>query len=415
MNKPGRFCLDWHPGPGAQLELISSPHSPGQGKSSKERIYQLKYTSPLRPTIRTIQELPLTQGDLDAVDQKIDELVKAVNARAVGSAVSPSPATASPQDPEFQMLGDLLFSLVFVAPYMSADLRKPKSFVEVGIDEDLLGYPWELMHDGNDFLCLRHYVGRFINSTTSNPPTTQSADLWGESFETLSVLVIAVPNPMPRNKVNYPKLSSAEPEAVAIVDALTKLEGVDVKILKGNDATHMKVFQALKKKAYHIVHYCGHAEIDNNSPNQSCLVLHDQSMTTRSLTTFVGKAKPILCFINGCETAQAGSAKQSFNFYGLARAFLETGAYLLGSRWKINDELAAEFAPAFYRSLLGQGNPLGQAVLDARQACYKMDPGNFAWASYVLYGDPRVCFRRLPAEAEPGPKTTTSLPEAVVN
>jgi CHAT domain-containing protein len=296
---------------------------------------------------------------------------------------------------------------------MAANLRKPKIFVELGADEDLLGYPWELMHDGENFLCLRHYLGRFINSTTSSPPATQSVDLWGESFETLSVLVIGVPNPMPRNKVTYENLSFVEKEMSAIVDVLTKIKGVDVKVLPGKDATHMKVFQALTKNTYHIIHYCGHAEIDNDFPNQSGLILHDQPMMTGSLTTFVAKAKPVLCFINGCETAEGASAKQAFNFYGLARAFLQTGAYLVGSRWKINDELAAEFAPAFYRSLLEQGNPLGKAVLEARQACYKMDPDDFAWASYVLYGDPRVRFRRLPPEVEPGTKTKASRSRSV--
>jgi hypothetical protein len=412
MSKQSRFRVDWHYGPGAQLELISPPHSLGTGKSAKGQIYQLKYTSPLRPTIRTVQELPLTQPELEAVDEKFDELVKAVDSRAVGPAVSPSPATALSPDPDFQALGDLLFNLVFVAPYMAADLRKPKSFVELGVDEDLLGYPWELMHDGDNFLCLRHYLGRFINSTTSSPPATQSVDLWGESFETLSVLVIGVPNPMPKGKLSYQKLTSVELEATAIVKALTNIEGVDVKILLGKDATHINVFKALTKNAYHIIHYCGHAEIDNDSPNQSALILHDQPMMTGSLTTFVAKAKPVLCFINGCETAKGASAKQSFNFYGLARAFLQTGAYLVGSRWKINDKLAAEFAPVFYRSLLEQGNPLGRAVLEARQACYKMDPGDFAWASYVLYGDPRVRFRRLPAEIKPGPKTKASHSKA---
>ena len=80
----------------------------------------------------------------------------------------------------------------------------------------------------------------------------------------------------------------------------------------------------------------------------------------------------------------------------LARAFLETGAYLLGSRWKLSDNAAAAFAPAFYKYLLEDRKSVGEAVVLGRRACMKAteaDPGDIGWASYVYYGDPRVCFR----------------------
>jgi CHAT domain-containing protein len=92
------------------------------------------------------------------------------------------------------------------------------------------------------------------------------------------------------------------------------------------------------------------------------------------------------------------AGQEALNFYGLAQAFLGTGSYLLGTRWKINDDLAAEFAPTFYAALLKDGEPLGKAVREARIACLKKDADDFAWASYVLYGDPRVRFRRIQAD-----------------
>lgn len=392
MSKTGGYSLDWQVGAGVQLELLSPPQQ-GPSAPGGDRLYQLKYTPPLRTTIRTVQTLPLAPSDLKEVDDGINALVTAVNARAAAPGAGtppPGPATGG----EFQTLGDLLFSLI-IADYMANDLTLHNLFVELGVDEDLLGYPWELMHDGENFFCLRHYLGRFVNSLTSTPTPQQVNDRWEKPLESLSVLVVAVPKPKPRDGVSYPELPSAERELDALVKTLTDIPDVDVTVLKGKDATYTGFFKALKNP-YHIIHYCGHAQVDNAISSRNCLVLHDQSVATGFLSKFVTRAKPILCFINACETAMVAAGKQTFNFYGLARAFLDTGAYLLGSRWKINDTLAAEFAPAFYTSLLKQGDPLGKAVREARLACYKKDPDDFAWASYVLYGDPRVGFRRVP-------------------
>ena len=406
------FRLDWDFGPGVQLDLTSPPQ-PAGGPPGADRLFQLKYSPPLRSAIRTLLPLPLTKGDLDSVDQQIDALVKAVNARA-RSATGATNANAGRGAPgarqaaEFQTLGDVLFNLV-VAPYIAADLRLEELFVEIGVDEDLLGYPWELMHDGETFLCLRHYLGRFINSTTSTPPPARVIDPWGNPFKPLTVLVVSVPLPMPRNGLVFEPLPSAEAEADAIVKTLADIDGVEVFPLRGKDATYAEVFKKLKSRRFHIIHYCGHAVIDNVNPRQSCLILHDRSMNTGPLTTFVAKATPILCFINACETAQAAGG-QSFNFYGLARAFLDTGAYLLGSRWKIGDGPAAEFANAFYTSLLGRGDPLGKAVHDARTACSRRFADEFAWASYILYGDPRVRFHRDPDVGTPGPSGKPASP-----
>jgi CHAT domain-containing protein len=107
----------------------------------------------------------------------------------------------------------------------------------------------------------------------------------------------------------------------------------------------------------------------------------------------------VLFFINGCEsTVGRGSGnewKNRYDIFGLARAFLETGAYLLDSRWKVNDKGAAKFAQAFYKEILEE-QPFGKAVRKARQVCKESSPADdFAWASYVYYGDPRIRFCKI--------------------
>jgi CHAT domain-containing protein len=295
------------------------------------------------------------------------------------------------------MIGQQLHT--FLMPrHVQHDLAGEGLFVEVGMDEALLHLPWELMHDGHNFLCLKHALGRFVNADVPMASMAQLPSIrLGSAAETLSVLLICVPAPEPREDGTiYDPLPEAEAETDALVDILSE-QGAIPSILKKRDATFDGVWDALSRNQYHIIHYSGHAHFDDEHPYRSGLVLQDTDMTTGELKTTISQHPPILCFINGCETGRAttdSSLKQSLNIYGLARAFLDTGAYLIGSRWKVNDRSAAKFAEAFYASLVAEGTSMGNAIIDARQACRRAVPEDvFGWSSYVFYGDPRVCFR----------------------
>jgi hypothetical protein len=53
----------------------------------------------------------------------------------------------------------------------------------------------------------------------------------------------------------------------------------------------------------------------------------------------------------------------------------------------VPDKIAADFAVEFYRHAL-DGQPLGDAMLQARSATAGRHPTDLSWASFVLYGDP---------------------------
>jgi hypothetical protein len=398
---PGRFCLDWFSGASAQIELFSPTSA-----DAVDGVYQMKYTPAFRSTIRPpIEERPLGAGELNPISTQLDHLAAAIEGRA---AVRVTPAQAVPFPmADIALLGNQMLDLA-VPPYVQADLRGNAMFLEIGVDEMLLDYPWELMHDGDDFLCLRHYMGRFVNGASvpmmmARQPTSQL----GSTIDELSVLLISVPNPPPRDGQAYERLLGAEREAEAVVDALKNVDGVTVATLLGKKATYNEVYKALKENRYQVVHFCGHASFNNARPRQSGLVLFDRDMTTGSVVSYFGKTPPIVCFINACETARTKTSwKDRYNIYGLAYAFLDTGAYLLGSRWKVEDAAAAIFAREFYTNLLAEQKPLGTAVTAARRAAQAESPDDFAWASYVLYGDPRVCFRYV-SDPEPAQAADT--------
>ena len=288
-------------------------------------------------------------------------------------------------------LGGQLLDLLIPDRWVRASLRLPGLFLEVGIDESLVEYPWELMHDGEEFLCLKHSMGRFVNG--SNAPSTEAQETgwWGAPLRPLKVLLLSVPRAKWPDE-EFPELPHAVIEADTIRDFLSDIDTVDLLDLSRR-ASSESFYDAVKKHRPHFIHFCGHAKFHSDEPDDSCLVLPDGPLDVGTLTALLKNYPPIFCFINACESTKTAGENGQFNF-GLARAFLESGAYLLGSRWKITDTAAASFAPRFYAALLDEGRSVGQAIQDARKACKETAAKDPSWASYIYYGDPRVYFRR---------------------
>ncbi|MDP9177767.1 MAG: CHAT domain-containing protein [Gemmatimonadota bacterium] len=387
-----KFCLDWLAGPNAQVELFS-PSAAALGG-----LYQLKYTPAFRATIRPpIEERPLGPAELRPINSQLNKLATAIDARSGNTEQPNRVAAVDIPDPFADMaeLGTQLLDLM-MPPYVQADLRAAELFLEIGMDDKLLEYPWELMHDGDEFLCLKHAIGRFVNGAAQPMIARQPVTQLGSSLDALSILLISVPRPQPRDDgLTYEHLKEAEAETDTIIETISKIEGISLSTLIGKEATWSNVWKTLRGQTFQIIHFNGHATFDEATPRSAGLVLFDRNMLTGSIATFFGRNPPLLCFINACETAKAATWKNRHDIFGLASAFLNTGAYLLGTRWKINDKAAAEFAKRFYTSLIVNHKSIGAAVKDARIATKVAAPDDFAWASYVFYGDPRVCFRRV--------------------
>jgi CHAT domain-containing protein len=384
-SKSDPFCIDWFGGPSAQLEIFSP------SANAAAPLYKLKYTPTFRSTIRPpLAELYLGERDLLPINAQLDIVASGtVGSRhgAGGVAVPPPAGTAK----ALQMAGEQLFDMV-IPRYVQSDLRDRGLSLEIGVDEQLLSYPWELLHDGGEYLCLKHNVGRFVNG--DRPAIPRFQDPWDKDLEPARVLIISVPRPQWEDGTQFDPLPEAVAETEAIITAISQVPGVEVKLLAGPDATHNKVYEELKSGPFHIVHFNGHAEMNTTIPRQSRLILYDRAMTPANIASYFGKRPPILCFINACETAAMPVWKGQHDIFGIAQAFLETDSYLLGTRWKLNDKVASAFAGVFYRALLVDQKPLGQAIVESRKAAQAALPDDLGWASYIYYGDPRLWFHR---------------------
>ena len=150
----------------------------------------------------------------------------------------------------------------------------------------------------------------------------------------------------------------------------------------------MKFVTLVANRPVDLIHYAGHAQMDQKNPKLSGLKFKDGPL-------YAEEWERILCssaflFLNACE---AGRGK-SRNFPGFrgkliegiaASALIGGAAGCLGPMWEVRDDLAAEFAIEFYKRLL-ERHPLGEAT---RQARLKIRSKSLDTAlTWILYGDP---------------------------
>jgi CHAT domain-containing protein len=353
----------------------------------------------------------LTPRDFERIDSQLDTVNNFLNEGNGGRSIPtetepPLPESVDRPADHLRLLGTTLFNK-FLPHAVREALEGDKCFLEIGVDEQLNRYPLELMHDGTGYLCLKHRIGRYVVSAQHH--VDRPADFSKE----LSALVVSVPEP-DHTVLNVENLSELQKEQFnrtlkrvrEEASRITKLlQSVvnELEFVEGNDATWENVTGMLAPgRHFDIIHFCGHAMFDDDDPNSSVLLLRNATLTTADIRGYVPNVKPMFCFINACQSVNAGSVAQPFNLYGgIGEAFLSSGAYLLASRSKIDDKAAAAFAVRFYETLLGEGKSFGEAVLEGRLACQKVEGCPFDWASYIFYGDPRFGFSKA---STPGAK-----------
>jgi len=176
-----------------------------------------------------------------------------------------------------------------------------------------------------------------------------------------------------------------------------------VKTLKGAEATRANVLSELASGLHDILHYAGHADFVESSPEASGLILRDGRLTAADLAKL--ESAPQMIFLNACQSGRMRGTPSNpttdvrrSTFAGhvsLAEGFLVNGiANFIGTYWPVDDVAASRFANAFYAGLLA-GKPLSVAMREARQTAKAINSRD--WANYLHFGDPLYVLRRAPS------------------
>lgn len=276
----------------------------------------------------------------------------------------------------------LLHSREGNVPELVRALRGTSDPLVVQTNEDVV--PWELLHDGEQFLGLSVDLGR---RSVVNSHVTLGRDI-GPIRRALIVGDTLGDLPKARDEVER-------------ISTWLREQGIECNVLLGAEATLPRVIGelAVEETPYDLFHFSGHA---SSVPEATGLLAHRRELINDlALRTLSGGGAPPVVFINGCASAASTMS--------VCTSFMLMGAKtVVGTRTAVDDESASQFAQAFY-SRLQKRLPAGAALRKSREEL--AEAGDGSWAAFVLYGDPaaRISAERRPRTRKAPPTNTFPL------
>ncbi|MBK9156394.1 MAG: CHAT domain-containing protein [Chloracidobacterium sp.] len=250
--------------------------------------------------------------------------------------------------------------------------------LRLDIDERLIDLPWELIHDGNEFVCLRYAIGRRLISDHDFTPPRPAARL----ARNAKVLIVSD---------TMDDLPAAKEEGKAVSKLLGDECGMKVDEFTSHELSKKEFLLSLKD--YDIVHFAGHAFHEESSPDESYIAFADGEIQAFEIARFITNRAPTVVFLNACWSAEEMRNPESYSpmMRGLGRTFLYAGVgAFIGYLIPVPDNTATHFAISFYTSI-AQGQTIGEAIRQARIASRNLKADrDLTCLSAVLYGDPSV-------------------------
>ena len=335
-------------------------------------------------TLSSIQHYDTLEIPIEKIDARCHEMVEMLNTTNRSGRVSKKSLT------RLREIGQIFYDELFSQSTKEKLRFSHAKFLQLTLDDQLVQIPWELLFDGNQFLCQRFCMGRSVKTRQSLPTNNNR-----QVESPLKLLLIADPRG---------DLNGAYQEGLQLRDYMDRYK----------DQFHVTSFfdnvtpDALKEKMrnYDMVHFAGHADYQESNFGESGFRLTQHALKASDITKMAGAMPmPSLFFANACQSARTESwgLNDQFenNLYGLANAFLISGVkHYVGTFCEILDEPSRKFALVFYEKIR-QGVPVGEAIQCARWALInEYGEETIAWSSYILYGDPTAQYADFSPPAE---------------
>ncbi|HEX6095392.1 MAG TPA: tetratricopeptide repeat protein [Thermoanaerobaculia bacterium] len=231
----------------------------------------------------------------------------------------------------------------------------------------LLGLPWELLHDGNQFV----FQGSRPILVRRRLPNLSSVDLPVVATPVRILLV----SPRPEDEAcGYIDHRASALPLVQAMEALGGLVSIHVLTPPTLPALRDELERARRDgEPFHVVHFDGHGVYDRNAGLGGLCFENPQDISKlerrRHVTVYTSEIGPLLheqrvplLFLEACQTAQAEQASES-----VASEMLRVGVTsVVAMSHSVLVETARRFVEAFYDAL-AHGSRVGNAVLQGRR------------------------------------------------
>jgi len=267
---------------------------------------------------------------------------------------------------------------VYTAARNKADAaeRGLRVTLSLGAAPDLASIPWEFLYDHPRFLALHNSpVVRFVDLTDPWPPPHVKPPL-------------RILGMVSRPKDGALAALDVEGEQAALEQRLGPLIASGRVTLRWLERATLRALQQELNDGedFHVFHYIGHGEYDNESGYSSLLLEHNDGRARHVGGLELGQ---VLCrhrgslrlaVLNACDAAQTAPQDP---MAGVATSLMEHGVpAVVAMQFAITDNGALTFADEFYRSL-AVGHDVDAAVTQAR-CTLAVDTG-VEWGTPVLF------------------------------
>ncbi len=187
-----------------------------------------------------------------------------------------------------------------------------------------------------------------------------------------------------------------------IITAALERQGLAFTVLEGK-VTVKAMEEALATGEYHILHFIGHGEFEQqddgtwhgslrfNAPDPTLSESEDEEWVTDArLQNLLGNYSDTLKLVvlNACKGATVAEARSGRGFIGVAPAILRARVpAVIAMQFSIRDDVAVTFAETFYHRLTAGrwAGRVDMAVTLARSACLRDFPRDRGFATPILY------------------------------
>lgn len=252
------------------------------------------------------------------------------------------------------------------------------------VDAETANYPWELMVDEGEPLCVKLGFVRQLRTARFRPQIRAAASRWA----------YVVGDPVTSDAI--PSLPGARAEARLVHDLLAG-RGYTVEYNPERPGA-LDVINRLYAQPYRILHLAGHgyheAATATGRAARSGMVLEGGLYLT-AVEIAQMRHVPELVFLNCCHLAKIGTEEKNVDAVAynklaasLARELIEMGVRaVVAAGWAVRDDAANGFARNFYTAML-DGATFGNALQEARRASWAQFRDCNTWGAYQAYGDP---------------------------
>jgi signal recognition particle receptor subunit beta len=294
---------------------------------------------------------------------------------------------------EMKKVGGTILNTLFSKTVLSKVADDDPEYFAFEIDRERLAIPVEMLYDGQDFLCLKRAISRWIieehgsiefEEREKHLPRVRNAS------EAIAILL--VDSRVEGEATSAPVSFEEQLEQFLTNEKAFANQSIKVESLQGK-LNKEEVAARLSSGRYDIVHLIAPAEVSSGDPTASSWLLNDGEMRGYDLGKFLTNGYPqlIISYVSPPPWERKWDGKQQDRIlYTLAYSTKLAGPNcFIGAIADGFTDSMLTLTKSLYMEILNNKKPVGMALKEARLQLIKANGREDEnWMKLILYGNP---------------------------